>query len=279
MITGFNDTSAVGRFGPLRTAEVWFDESLSCPVDIVHFRHVNRPIAGTRCTAEYTLDIDLTANSEALVGAIKERTRTAIHRAERDEVVTNFWRRPDDTVLRELCIFYNQFAQQKRLPPINQAQLRTLLQSGILSISNAVAPSGEVLVWHSYVCAHQRARLLHTASLFRNCCSSTQRNAIGRANRYLIFKDMLAFKSIGLRVYDFGGWYEGSENIELLRINQFKQEFGGTIEIGYHCELALTPLGKCAVMLKRTKRNLASMLFALSPWLFESEKTGKPGTR
>lgn len=272
MITGSNQACAVRQVGPLRTADIWFDESLSCPVDIVHFRHVDRPIAGTRCTAEYTLDIDLTADSDALVGAIKERTRTAIHRAKRDEVVTNFWRTPGDTVLQELCIFYNRFAQQKRLPSINQAQLRTLLQSGLLSISNAVAPSGEVLVWHSYVCAHQRARLLHTASLFRNCCSSTQRNAIGRANRYLIFKDMLALKSIGLRVYDFGGWYQGSENIELLRINRFKQEFGGKVKIGYNCELALTPLGKWAVMLKRTKRNLASMLFALSAWVFDSRK-------
>lgn len=271
MINGSNHACAVRQVGPLRTAEVWFDQSLGCPVDIVHFRHVDRPIVGTRCTAEYTLDIDLTADCEALIAVIKERTRTAIHRAERDDVATNFWRRPDDTVLQELCIFYNRFAQQKRLPSIKQAQLRTLLQSGLLSVSNAVAPSGEVLVWHSYVCAHERARLLHTASLFRNCCSSTQRNAIGRANRYLIFKDMLAFKSIGLRIYDFGGWYQGNENSELLRINRFKQEFGGKVEIGYNCELALTRLGKCVVMLKRTKRNLASMLFALSTWLFDRE--------
>ncbi len=31
----------------------------------------------------------------------------------------------------------------------------------------------------------------------------------------------------GFRVYDFGGWYAGSTDVEKLMINRFKEEFGG----------------------------------------------------
>ncbi len=49
------------------------------------------------------------------------------------------------------------------------------------------------------------------------------RNAIGRGNRMLHWKDILAFKAEGKNVYDFGGWYAGQEDEALLRINQFKE--------------------------------------------------------
>ena len=87
--------------------------------------------------------------------------------------------------------------------------------SGLLALSNAALPSGEVVVWHSYALAGNRARLLQTASLFRDSRSSAERNAIGRANRALHYEDMIAFRSAvlnrlpGLRRF-FGSASKGS---------------------------------------------------------------------
>lgn len=66
------------------------------------------------------------------------------------------------------------------------------------------------------------------------------RNLIGRANRFHHWQDMLRFKQAGIRVYDFGGWYQGTTDTEKLGINRFKAEFGGTVVTNYNCKLLLT---------------------------------------
>jgi len=55
------------------------------------------------------------------------------------------------------------------------------------------------------------------------------RSLTGRANRLQHWRDMLRFKSSGVVSYDFGGWYEGREDQDRLRINSFKEEFGGQV--------------------------------------------------
>ena len=54
---------------------------------------------------------------------------------------------------------------------------------------------------------------------------------------------MVRFKSAGISTYDFGGWYEGTTDHERLRINKFKEQFGGEIVKNYICEQALTLKG------------------------------------
>jgi len=42
--------------------------------------------------------------------------------------------------------------------------------------------------------------------------------------------DIQYFKTYSFINYDFGGWYSGSTDIKKLRINKFKEEFGGEIK-------------------------------------------------
>jgi hypothetical protein len=239
------------RRGPVRIAEIWFSEEASCAADIARFMHVGRRVDMARCAPEYTMVLDLGVEVVALFAAMSPDTRTKVRRANREGAVANLWRNPDDKVVRQFSAFYDQFARQKKLSPISGAGLRALRQSGLLAISNVIAASGETLVWHSYVCAGPRVRLLQSASLFRSLQGSGDRNTIGRANRFLHCRDMLAFKSAGVRIYDFGGWYAGHTDADLLRVNRFKEEFGGKVELGYQCERGLTLLGKCALIVKR----------------------------
>jgi hypothetical protein len=251
-------TYSFRRRGPVRIAEFWFNEGTSCAADIARFLHVASCVASARCTPDYTLVIDLEADEDTLLTAMAPDARSKVRRAARDGAVANFWRNPDDKVVRQFSAFYDQFARQKNLPPVSGAALRALRQSGLLAISNVAAPSGEALVWHSYVWAGPRVRLLQSASLFRSFQSSAERNAIGRANRFLHYKDMLAFKAAGARLYDFGGWYPGGTDAELIRINRFKEEFGGNVELRYNCERGVTLLGKCALVVRRFVFSLAA---------------------
>jgi hypothetical protein len=241
---------SVRRRGPLRIAEFWFNEGATCAADIVRFMHVPSLVALARCTPEYTLVTNLETDEDALLKGMAQHSRSQIQRAARDGAIANFWRNPDEKVVRQFSALYDEFARQKNLSGIN-GRFHALRQSGLLAISNVARSSGEALAWHSYVCAGPRARLLHSASLFRSLQDSGERNAIGRANRFLHYKDMLAFKAAGVRLYDFGGWYAGDTDAELIRINRFKEEFGGNVELRYNCERGVTLLGKCALMMKR----------------------------
>jgi hypothetical protein len=51
---------------------------------------------------------------------------------------------------------------------------------------------------------------------------------------------MLRFRDEGVGIYDFGGWYPGRENEILLRINRFKESFGGELVLRYDCDQART---------------------------------------
>ena len=83
------------------------------------------------------------------------------------------------------------------------------------------------------------------------CRSTGQPEQIGRANRFQHWQDIQRFKAEGVSIYDFGGWYEGDRDQERLRINKFKEEFGGEIVKNYICERALTAKAKVFLRVRR----------------------------
>ena len=58
--------------------------------------------------------------------------------------------------------------------------------------------------YHSCICDDKNIRLLHSCSEFRET-DTAFRNAIGRANKYLHWKDMLYFINQHKEKYDWGG--------------------------------------------------------------------------
>jgi len=98
---------------------------------------------------------------------------------------------------------------------------------------------GNILVYHANYRDHQRATQLYLPSLYRSFSENGARSLIGRANRYLTWSDILRYKDQGLKYFDFGGWYPGSDP-EMLKINEFKRGFGGQILREYQCEQIVT---------------------------------------
>src|SRR5207248_11607876 len=64
-----------------------------------------------------------------------------------------------------------------------------------------------------------------------------------RASCFLLWKTMLRLKEQGIGCFDFGGWYPGSEDIQLLGANAFKRGFGGELVREYECEQTMTLKG------------------------------------
>ena len=237
----------------IRIVECWNGEVPDLSgVDLVRRFQQLQPVEGMYCRDFYTILLDLRQDNEALLAKMTRDTRYEIRRAAaRDQFVYDCWDGKDPQVIDEFCAYFAQFATQKRQPKLNRPWLSLLAKAGALTISRTAETSGETLVWHGYHRGKDRVTLLYSASLFRSNSTSAYRNRVGRANRFQHWQDMLQFKNEGLSIYDFGGWYEKDSDQERLRINRFKEEFGGEIARNYICERALTRKGRLFLLARR----------------------------
>jgi hypothetical protein len=236
-----------------RLAEVFFDEEPDdADADVIEHFQRSRPIPGARSKDFYTIHIDLTRDAQALFADLSKTCRYKVRRAERDELKEEAFISAHDEIVDDFIAFFDRFASGKGLPPAPAERLHTLAEAGVLDLST-VTRDDDTLVWHAYLRAGNRARLLHSASTFREYNDTAIRNMIGRANRYLHWHDLLRYKDAGVPLFDFGGWYNGRDDDELLRINAFKEEFGGRVVSEFHCAVPASVRGRMVLFARRLR--------------------------
>ncbi len=226
--------------------EVWFDhEPDRTPVDWIVYHQRSRPIPGARSKYFYTILIDLRQSPEVLQQQMHSSTAYKVRRArDKDKIVCRALNPVSREALDGFGESYKCFAAIKGLAPLDRALLDQLAKDGCLELSYARSPAGETLAQHAYYHDSNRSCLLHGVSLYQTRADSGARNALGRANRYLYWSDMLRHREQGLSVFDFGGWYPGTTNHELLEINRFKEGFGGKVVREYNCEQIVSLKGR-----------------------------------
>jgi hypothetical protein len=248
--------------------EVWFDGLPDkSPVDWILHRQRSQAIPNARSRGYHTLLLDLSQPTETLQQQVRDSTAYKIRRARDKDKVSCESHRP---VSREMldCFeeVYNRFASLKRLPSLDRPSLDLLAADGALEISVVKDPGGKALAYHVYYCSSERSCLLHAASLYQLLSDSSSRNAMGRANRYLFWDDVLRHKQRGLKRFDFGGWYPGTTNQELLDINRFKEGYGGRVVREFNCEQIVSPkawaLLTAAALLDRAKDLKSKLRFS-----------------
>jgi hypothetical protein len=251
----------------LTRAEVWFDHEPVGSVrraDWILYHLRSQPVPGAQSRTFYTLLIDLTQSQQQLRAQLNEDTAYKIRRArDRDKIVCESCDPSDPSVLNRFEEMYQTFAALKNLPPLNRVRLESLAAAGVLDISVAKDPQGNILVYHANYRDQCRATQLELPSLYRALPQSAARNFSGRANRYLTWSDILRFKEAGLKFFDFGGWHLGSD-AEMLSINDFKRGFGGKVVREYQCEQILTLKGRivlwAAKLLEQAKSVLSTQI-------------------
>jgi hypothetical protein len=225
--------------------ELWYNEALPADpgVDIVLYRHHSTPIANARHVRRHlTLVLDLAPPPEALLASFNRDCRQKIRRAEeKDRLQWEFITAPAGR-LQEFCDFFDRFAQQKSLPRCDRPWLEAAHRSGRLVLSLARADDGMPLVWHAHVNMGHTVWLQHSVSCFRDK-DSESRALIGRANRWLHWKDIQRFRDMGVKRYDWGGLFEDESIPEQEGINRFKKSFGGHVEQRYDSTVPLTLKG------------------------------------
>jgi hypothetical protein len=186
----------------------------------LHTRSGKRAIGYIR-RPSLTKVIDLSLGECELLDGCSENTAYEIRRAERDGV--EFGLEQD---LARFLAMYNAFAIAKGIATARWADLGPY---GDAFVVTKAMIGGAAVAVHAYICDRDggRVRLTHSASIFRAFEDPKRRHLIGRANRFLHFRDMLYFKRLGYQLYDVGGYGINSPRREIQQIARFKGGFGG----------------------------------------------------
>jgi len=238
--------------------EVWFAEqpARDCGADIVQYRFHGAPAAGARATTLLSMVTDLSPEEEAIAGGFGKDCRYKIRRAEtKDGLRLEFSAEPERR-LGEFADFFDAFAKQKDHSRCDRHWLAAACEAGQLALS--VAYRGEeALVWHAHVLCMTPAGLQYTASHFRGQ-DSDFRALVGRANRWLHWKDMQKLRSMGFTRYDWGGLFADESTPERAGINRFKRDFGGEEIRVYECAVPASLRGRVYLPLRDAWRRRVS---------------------
>jgi lipid II:glycine glycyltransferase (peptidoglycan interpeptide bridge formation enzyme) len=249
----------------LSLAEIWYNyhELPAKKVDAFRYKFVTEDKIGASSYEElFTLLIDLTKEEGELFNRIKKNTRYEINRAQKKDGIacTVFYEYGDYNIdlIDKYINYYNRFAESKDRTKITRSDLEQFVDNKNLCVTCANSADESILTMHAYIVSDNTARLHHSSSLFHNSDDPEYRNLVARANRLLHWNDILYFKRVGLKWYDFGGWYGGEKTTgtykEQLRINQFKESFGGEKKQEYSYIVPVTLLGKIAVFYRSLKK-------------------------
>jgi len=237
-----------------RCLELWFDApEPPGDFDVVVRHRSPRPGKKGVTTNFYTLQLDLTKSCDELFAGFDRNTRAQIKKSTSlDDLRIEFFDHPSMIELDEFMDFYDQFAESKQLPLLHRARIHGHRDSGCLSLTR-VMHEGKPLTWHANVRYMVHVGMMFSASHFRSEDSPEMRKMIGRANRRLHWEELQHYKNQGCKIYDFGGWYEGTTDKQRLLINQFKEGFGGTQVLAYTSEEQRTPLAKLISLWNRLR--------------------------
>lgn len=197
-----------------------------------------------------TLLTDLTLSEEEIVSNFSKSCKYKINRAVREGVTVSIYVNEQITMeeIEAFAHFYEEFYKSKGYDQVDISklitELKTYRDNGALAIAKGIVKNC-VVVYHTHLITENYARLLHSASLYRTT-DEIPSTVIGMANRYLHKKEMLHFKSMSIRQYDWGG---AGTSEEVKHITEFKESFGGKPALFYHSSEAVGIKAKIYQML------------------------------
>lgn len=237
----------------LKSAQVWFSnlgEYKSIDANIIHLSGYSNPIKGSIYKKQETLIIDLKKSNDEIFNSINKTVKYEINRSNKEELNTKMLdsKSITDDVKSKFTKCYNKMYEEKGIDcHLNLDEFERYINADMLMFSY-VYDNEEILAYHVYVCDEKTTRLLYSCSTFRE--DDSKKALIGRANKFLHWKDILFFKNNNYLIYDFGGIvsYENPNGIDKFKIN-----FGGELFVYYNIVLGKGILGKTLVFLLKLK--------------------------
>jgi lipid II:glycine glycyltransferase (peptidoglycan interpeptide bridge formation enzyme) len=244
--------------------------------DVISIWHCPAPVPGAYCREiEPTIVLDLTQSLEEILSNFDKDLRRVFRRAERDHLVFSVTETPAEKEINAFLDFYDAFAAWKNLRRSRFSRsmglFRFYASSGLIWLSKVSTGDGKTLTWRAYLVTNRAVfRLGASDPHYRSSAQTAERQLVGRADRFHFWQDIQYFKEKGLPMLDFGGWYSGNTDPEMLNLNRFKEEFGGKVVKVYKCWYGITVKGKLCLrcfLLLEDLQSLKRRITQLSPLL------------
>jgi hypothetical protein len=230
----------------LRRGEVWFDnQPTDKAVDWILYRNRSSPVAGARSRHFYNRLIDLSKTPEAILADMDPKTVAKIQKATEDDKLTCEWHLVTNaSEIEEIESMWNQSIESKRRwGKLDRNWLGEMISERAFELAAAIEPSGAMVVFSGLFRDKHRVQQLISVSPPRTALVPAVRAKTNRASCFLLWKTMLRLKEQGVRYFDFGGWYPGTDDIQLLGANAFKKSLGGQVVNEFECEQVKTLKG------------------------------------
>ncbi|MGH9730010.1 MAG: hypothetical protein ACRD4V_15655 [Candidatus Acidiferrales bacterium] len=182
-------------------------------VDEKPFGFVYRPF--------YTILNALDIPEQEILKGFTSTVRNEVRRSERENVQCGLMDNLD-----EFRRFHNDFAAAKGTYLADEGLIEGYKDKLVVTYA---ALEKKILAAHAYLCDREAATVRLLLSSNVRLTERIDANFIGRANKFLHFKDMLHFKESEYLVYDFGGFAYNTSEKQRQGINAFKQSFGGKL--------------------------------------------------
>jgi hypothetical protein len=158
----------------------------------------------------------------------------------------------DAVELDEIEAMWNQSIESKRRwGKLDRNWLMKMIAARSFELAAAREPTGTMVVCAGLFRDKHRVQQLMSVSPPRTALVPEARARTNRASCFLLWKTLLRLKEQGVRYFDFGGWYPGTDDIQLLGANAFKKSMGGQIVHEYECEQIRTLKGWALVAAAR----------------------------
>ncbi|MDD6203116.1 MAG: hypothetical protein PUB13_09300 [Lachnospiraceae bacterium] len=213
--------------------EVWYADEPIKEDGIINYRQA-RFCPKKKYTTFETLITDLTQEEEEIIAKISKNGRYEIRRAQKEDVKTVIKTAKEITEedIHEFVHFFTEFWASKGVIYTEgnrlEKEIKRYVEEDCFAITIALIVD-KPCVYHTYILEEKTARLYQSASLYR-VEEEIPKSLVGMANRFLHKEDMLTFKKMGIRQYDWGGAGTGKE---VASITEFKKSFGGSPAVFY----------------------------------------------
>ena len=217
--------------------------------DILKLCNLSAPFPGVANDSCPTIVIDLHMPEEDLWNAVEPKTRKVIRQATREGIQIGQPQLSEETWKSFLAAYWKLWSRKQNAGALGVGQISELIETGRFTMTTSRDMNENTLSWHTYIRSADRVRLLNTVSAIDPARDTQWNNMVGRAHRLHHWQDMLLFKRDGIRTYDLGGVYCGTNDTEQLNIARFKKSFGGGPAKTFDAILPLTTMGRIALSL------------------------------
>jgi len=219
------------------TIIVWYADKEISDKGIITYREALKPIGDA--VVFDTLISNLEEEDEIIKSHFTKGCKYKVNRAYRENVTISMCdsQTISDEDITGFVTFFKNFWESKDVAFSEEEaliqEMKGYRNAGALALTKA-SIDDELAVYHTYIVGDDVARLYQSASLYRltNDDEGSKKNVIGMANRMLHYEDMLYFKRMGIKQYDWGG---AGKTEDVASITAFKESFGGEPRQYYDC--------------------------------------------